>query len=90
MNKDLYMHTHTHTSMVKVISLSETAYKELKSKKRNEESFSDVVLRLIETEKKPNILDFAGKWPGTNKEAIYIKKELEKDRKKFKLRECKF
>ena len=91
MNKDLYMHTHTHTSMVKVISLSETAYKELKAKKINAESFSDVVLRLIETEKtkKSNILDFFGKWPGDKEELNKIEKELYKERKKFKLREVK-
>lgn len=84
--KELYMHMHTHTPMVKVISLSETAYKELKEKKRNEESFSDVVIRLIETEKRPSILELAGKWPGTKKEVISLKKELEAGRKRFKLR----
>lgn len=80
---------HTHTDMVKVISLSEQAYKELKEKKKQEESFSDVVIRLIEAEKKPSIMNFAGKWPGTHKEVMSIKKDLEKGRKKFKLREYK-
>lgn len=38
---------------------------------------------------KPNILDFAGKWPGTHEEAMKLKKELEKGRKKLKLRDYK-
>ncbi len=91
--KNRYMHTHTHTDMVKVISLSETAYKELKEKKGKEDSFSDVVLRLIElekTEKKKTILDFFGKWPGDKKELDKIEKRIYEDRKKAKLRELKF
>ncbi len=87
--KNINMHTHTHTGMVKVISLSEVAYKELKEKKKEEESFSDVVLRLIEKNKKTNLLDFFGKWPGDKKELDKIEKELYRERKKFKLREVK-
>lgn len=56
------MRKHIHIHMVKVISLSETAYKELKAEKKSEESFSNVVIRLLETKKKKNILDFVGKW----------------------------
>ncbi|MEM2913954.1 MAG: antitoxin VapB family protein [Candidatus Bathyarchaeia archaeon] len=33
--------------MTRVISLSEEAYKALKKLKRNDESFSDVIIRLI-------------------------------------------
>lgn len=89
---NLYMHTHTHTDMVKVISLSEAAYKELKGKKRNKESFSDVVIRLIESEKtkKPYILDFFGKWSGDKKELDKVEKMVYEDRKKAKTREVKF
>ena len=88
--KNINMHTHTHTEMVKVISLSEVAYKELKEKKKEEESFSDVVLRLIEKNKRTNLLDFFGKWPGDKKELDKIEKMIYNDRKKFKTREVKF
>ena len=49
-----------------------------------------MVISSLKKTKRPNILDFAGKWPGTHKEAIKLKKELEKDRKKFKLRNVNF
>ena len=48
--------------MVKVISLSNTAYETLKSLKKKNDSFSDVVLNLIKKEKKASLLDFAGIW----------------------------
>lgn len=88
--KQLYMHTHTHTDMVKVISLSELAYKELKEKKGKEDSFSDVVIRLVEKTKKPHILDFFGKWSGNKKELDKMERMIYKDRKKAKGREVKF
>ena len=88
-NKSLNMHMHTHTTMVKVISLSEVAYRELKEKKKGTESFSDVVIRLVEEKKKRNILEFAGKWPGDKKELDKIEKMIYKDRKKAKTREVK-
>ncbi len=91
-SKDLYAHTHTHTNMVKVISLSEIAYKELKEKKGKEESFSDVVIKLIHSEKtkKPHILDFFGKWSGDKKELDKMERTIYEDRKKTKGREVKF
>ncbi|MBI5003164.1 antitoxin VapB family protein [Candidatus Woesearchaeota archaeon] len=73
--------------MVKVISLSNKAYATLKALKRGDDSFSDVVLKITEKEKKPSIMDLAGKWPGTDEEAKFIMKTLQKERKKFKLRE---
>ena len=76
--------------MVKVISLSETAYKELKEEKGTGDSFSDVVLRLIEKKEKKNLLDFFGKWPGDKKELDKIGKRIYEDRKKAKGREVKF
>ena len=48
--------------MVKVISLSNTAYETLKSLKKKNDSFSDVVLNLIKKEKKASLLDFVGIW----------------------------
>ena len=51
-----------HTYMVKVISLSNKAYGTLKSLKREKESFSDVVLKLVNKEKKISLIQFAGIW----------------------------
>jgi len=76
--------------MVKVISLSNDAYEKLKSIK-NEKSFSEVVVELIECKKKnkKNIMKFAGIFKD-DKEWEKIMKDTEKDRKNFKLREVKF
>jgi len=76
--------------MVKVISLSNDAYEKLKSIK-NEKSFSEVVVELIECKKKnkKNIIKFAGMFKG-DKEWEKIMKDTENDRKNFKLREVKF
>ena len=48
--------------MVKVISLSNKAYEALKSLKKGENSFSDVILNLVNKEKKASLLEFAGIW----------------------------
>ena len=76
--------------MVKVISLSNDAYEKLKSIK-NEKSFSEVVVELIECKKKnkKNIMKFAGIFKN-DKEWEKIMKDTENDRKNFKLREVKF
>lgn len=76
--------------MVKVISLSNKAYMTLKALKRGEDSFSDVVLKLSEKEKKPSIMDFAGKWPLSDTETEKIRKQLEQSRKHFKLQGVHF
>ena len=73
--------------MVKVISLSDAAYVEMKALKREGESFSDVVLKLVEKPARKSITAFVGKWPGPKEELDKIKRLLGKDRKKFKLRE---
>ena len=74
-------------TMVKVISLSNKAYATLKALKRGDDSFSDVVLKIAEKEKKPSIMDLAGKWPGTKKDADAFKEMIKQNRKRFKLRE---
>ena len=81
---------HTGVKMVKVISLSNKAYSTLKALKHGDDSFSDVVLKMAEKEKKPSIMDLAGKWPGTDEELVMIKKTLEKERKQVKAREVHF
>lgn len=88
------MHAHTYAyageHMVKVISLSNKAYSTLKALKQGDESFSDVVLKMSEKEKKPSLMDFWGKWPGSAKELDMIEKEIAKGRKHAKTREVTF
>jgi len=52
--------------MTKVISLSEKAYGTLKKRKRRDESFSDVVLRLAGEEQRGSLLECAGTWEGND------------------------
>ena len=76
--------------MVKVISLSEEAYRRLKDIKR-ERSFSDIVIELTENKtKKKDLSRFAGAFKDNAEEWKKIKKKIYEDRKKFKLREVKF
>lgn len=75
--------------MVKVISLSNEAYEKLKELKRDE-SFSEVVVKLISAKKRKNIMDFAGAFSDNAKEWEIIKGKIYEDRKKAKLREVKF
>jgi predicted CopG family antitoxin len=80
-----YVHAHVHTVMTKVISLSEKAYAELKKRKGREESFSDVVLRIIENRESGSLLKFAGVWAGREFDAI--EKDLTKQREESASRE---
>jgi predicted CopG family antitoxin len=73
--------------MTKVISLSDKAYVELKKRKGREESFSDVVLRLIENRRSGSLLKFAGVWSGEEFDAI--EKDLRKQREASASREYK-
>jgi predicted CopG family antitoxin len=57
--------------MTKVISLSDKAYGTLKKLKRQKESFSDVVLRLSEAEKRESILRFSGAWKGDDIDEVF-------------------
>ena len=76
--------------MVKVISLSEEAYRRLKAIKR-ERSFSELVIELVDDrgKKKKNIMDFFGIWANRKGEIEKMKRMIEGDREKFKLREVK-
>lgn len=57
--------------MTKVISLSEKAYGTLKKRKRPDESFSDVVIRMASQENKRSILEFAGTWKGNDIDKVF-------------------
>lgn len=76
--------------MTKVISLSDSAYAEMKAMKQGEESFSDVVHRLAEKARKKPLSEFFGKWPGPKEELDDIQKTLVEHRKRFKLRKVDF
>ena len=68
--------------LTKVISLSEEAYKLLKKRKGEGESFSDIVIRITRDKRFVSILEFAGTWVGedTNKVAGEIMEERERVR----------
>ncbi|MCP8313224.1 MAG: antitoxin VapB family protein [archaeon] len=63
--------------MTRVVSLSNKAYKMLKERKREGESFSEVIMKLIEGEKRVSLTTFAGKWNGDDIDKVFdmIKKE---------------
>jgi len=81
------MHMRIVFVMTKVISLSEKAYETLKSMKKPGESFSDVVIRVADKEKKKSILEFAGTWKGDDADEILA--QIMKDREQAKSREFK-
>ncbi len=71
--------------MVKVISIADDAYQELKELKEGDESFSDVVRRITSNEKGKSFLDLAGAWKEDKDIEIAFKKILE-DRKSASFR----
>jgi predicted CopG family antitoxin len=74
------MYMHIEFSMTKVISLSNEAYRTLKDSKRPGESFSDVVLRVVGETKKRSLLEFSGKWAGSDIDEVFA--QVAKDREK--------
>ena len=74
--------------MVKVISLSDEAYRKLKALKLRK-SFSEAVIELIGNKKRKNIMDLFGVWADDAEEWDKINKKIYEDRKKAKLREVK-
>lgn len=89
-NRKIYICVCICICMVKVISLSNEAYEKLKSMK-NGRSFSEVVVDLTENkEDRMGLMKFAGAFSKNKEKWELIKKTIEKDRKKAKLREVKF
>jgi predicted CopG family antitoxin len=68
----------------KNIAIREDVYKKLLSSKRDEESFSDAIDRLLE--KKPGLLSFAGVFGHDDKELDAMERQIKKMRKKATLR----
>jgi len=66
--------------LTKVISLSEKAYSTLRKRKRQSESFSDVVLRIAGERERKSILDFAGAWQGDDIDTVFsiVRKDRER------------
>ena len=71
--------------MTKVISLSDEAYAALKKIKRKEESFSEVILRLISQVKYRPLSEFAGRWSGDDIDKVF--QEILREREKVESRE---
>lgn len=88
LNKKLYIYVCAYAYMVKVISLSDEAYKRLTALKRGR-SFSEVVIELAGKRKKGDLMRFFGAFADHADEWEEIKKKIYEDRKKFKLREYK-
>ncbi|ACP54381.1 antitoxin VapB family protein [Saccharolobus islandicus] len=64
--------------MAKTITISEEAYKLLLKEKRDGESFSDVIVRLIKGNRR-EVMDYAGIWSDMNdEESNKLFKDLEK------------
>jgi len=62
----------------KTISLSDAVYRKLRVEKRSGESFSDVIMRLIEA-KQPPLVKYAGAWkPITQAELQEIRARIER------------
>jgi len=64
--------------MVKVISISDEAYNELR-KIDEEKSFSEIVIEIVREKKKKTLRELAGSW--SKEDADRIKKELYDERK---------
>jgi len=65
---------------IKTVSLSEDVYRKLRAEKRNGESFSEVVARLL-AGKQPSIMKYAGAWqPMTAREVRKIRARIERIR----------
>ena len=83
--RTIYICAYAYAYMVKVISLSDEAYRKLKALKKDG-SFSEIVIELIDHTAKRNIMDFAGAFKDNSDEWKKINETIYKDRKKFSLR----
>jgi len=71
--------------MTKVISLSDEAYAALKRIKREGESFSDVIMRIVSQAKYRPLSEFAGRWSGEDIDEVF--REILQERERSESRE---
>jgi predicted CopG family antitoxin len=90
-NGRIYIGAYTYTYMVKVMSVSDEAYKKLKAIKRDK-SFSEIIIEVVDNRNrnKRSIAEFAGAFGDNADEWEKIKRKIYSDRKKTKLREYKW
>jgi predicted CopG family antitoxin len=65
--------------VTRVISLSDEAYRILKKLKREKESFSDVIIRIVRGLERKPLSDFSGKWVGEDLERVFRNIQLERE-----------
>jgi predicted CopG family antitoxin len=80
-----YVNELMHAAATKVISLSERAYNELKKRKGEGESFSDVVRKMAAGKRLDSIMELAGTWAGDD--AKEVLSQLMKQRRATRSRE---
>ena len=71
--------------MTKCITISDDAYEDLKSLKKDNESFSEVVRRISIKRKGEGLLNLAGVWED-KPDVVKTMKDIYKDRKSLRLR----
>lgn len=62
--------------MAKNIMVSDEVYARLRTRKRGDESFSDLLRRLLNYEK-TSLLDLAGTWPFSRKVTLELERSIE-------------
>jgi|WetSurMetagenome_2_1015567.scaffolds.fasta_scaffold80334_3 predicted CopG family antitoxin len=73
--------------MAKDVILSDEAYLKLSGLKNENESFSELIMRLTEKKDKKSLSEFAGCWKGDKGEMDRIFKEVDKERHEAKSRD---
>lgn len=74
----------------KTVSLSDEAYEALKKIKREDESFNDLILRLVSEQEQKDILSLAGTWRGSDEETKKILETIYENRKQTKTERFNF
>ena len=76
--KYIYVYTYVYNMATKTISIMEDAYQLLVNRKKERESFSQTLRRVL-SEKKGDIMKFAGSWKDiSEKDIIELKKNIKK------------
>ena len=82
---NIYVHAHAHMHcMTTTISLTKEAYEALVRLKRNDESFSELILRIAKEEER--IWDYFGSIPLTQKEERDIMQSIDRLKKQMNVK----